>query len=275
MNDKSFEKSVSIKKLQDTFLTSIQGKKKHFPIVLGIDDENSPCFGYALEFGLGNLFISDPSGDGSKRLIQQIMWGLTKADTPDDLQFMFLNFKEEDSWDESFSPYIQTSINGRENVLEALEEIKKEIKFRSISYCNYEVCTRVKYNEKIEKQKEYLPYKVIFLNEMEDLLTDEKDREDISRLLFYVCNMSNRFDLFMIITSKTGRHAIVDGALYSIMCSQICFRASKEESRHTINNENAANLQSKDEFYYLNWYSKTNEPIHVRLLDEAFFNTLP
>lgn len=244
---------VSFQEVSKSIVTV--GKKKELPIVMGKDVYNNVLISDITE--MPHLLVSGTTGSGKSVFINSLITSLLFNRSPKELRFVMIDPKmielsPYNGIPHLLRPVITDVTEAKESLVWAMKEMDKRYKmFSDIGARNI-----TSYNEKIKsnrskkKNLDILPYIVVVVDEMADLmLTQGKEVEvPITR----IAQKARAAGVHLILATQRPSSEIVTGLIKTNFPTRIAFKVSSTiDSRTILDTAGAEKLLGKGDMLFM------------------------
>ncbi len=227
--------------------------KGNIAIGLGKDIAGHPII--ADLAGMPHLLIAGATGTGKSVCINTIINSILFRMTPDEIRFILIDPKRiELSIYKDIPHLIQDVVTDNEDALKALQWGISEMENRYILLQKYKVKNIVAYNkhikelikknkkaEEFEMEDKLLPYIVIIVDELADLIMTVG--KDVERLITRLAQMARAIGIHLILATQRPSTQVITGIIKANIPSRIAFKVpTKIDSRVIIDANGADKL---------------------------------
>lgn len=244
---------VSFKEVSKSVLTA--GKKKGLPIVMGKDVYNNVLISDITE--MPHLLVSGTTGSGKSVFINSLITSLLFNRSPKELRFVMIDPKmielsPYNGIPHLLRPVITDVTEAKESLVWAMKEMDKRYKMfsdvgaRNITSFN----EKIKANKVKKKGLDILPYIVVVVDEMADLmLTQGKEVEvPITR----IAQKARAAGVHLILATQRPSSEIVTGLIKTNFPTRIAFKVSSSiDSRTILDTAGAEKLLGKGDMLFM------------------------
>lgn len=237
--------------LKELVLSDDFGRSRHhLPIILGKDIAGKP---YVADLaGMPHLLIAGTTGSGKSVCINVVITSLIYSLRPEDLQFIFVDPKMLELSVYKDIPYLRekvvTNAKQAERVLSDAV-IEMEERYRTLASAS--VRSIVDYNAKQKKQLEKLPYIVIIIDELADLMMSASSSR-VELLITRLAQMARAVGIHLILATQRPSVDVITGLIKANFPSRIAFQvATKIDSRTILDGNGAEKLLGKGDMLFL------------------------
>ncbi len=231
------------------------GKKKELPIVMGKDVYNNVLISDITE--MPHLLVSGTTGSGKSVFINSLITSLLFNRSPKELRFVMIDPKmielsPYNGIPHLLRPVITDVTEAKESLVWAMKEMDKRYKMfsdvgaRNITSFN----EKIKANKVKKKGLDVLPYIVVVVDEMADLmLTQGKDVEvPITR----IAQKARAAGVHLILATQRPSSEIVTGLIKTNFPTRIAFKVSSTiDSRTILDTAGAEKLLGKGDMLFM------------------------
>jgi DNA segregation ATPase FtsK/SpoIIIE, S-DNA-T family len=232
-------------------------KENDLPIVLG-KDISGECI-YASIAKMPHLLVAGATGSGKSVCIHSIILTLLYTYSPDQLQFIFVDPKQNEFPFYDGIPHLKTKVVVEaKKVMGALNWAIGEMERRYTLLAEQESRDITSYNKKIqdgsyigEEDPEPLPFVVIVIDEFSDLMMT--NGKELERSIVRLAQKSRAVGLHLIIATQRPSVETITGLIKSNIPTRIALRViSYTDSRTIIDVAGAEKLLGLGDMLYLN-----------------------
>ncbi len=238
-----------------------QNSKHHLPLALGKDISGKP---FTVDLtSMPHLLIAGTTGSGKSVCINSIITSLIYALHPSQLKFIFIDPKMLELTIYQGIPYLSgrvvTNSKQAERILgEAVAEMEK--RYRTLA--NESVRNIVDYNKKVQAEDKKLPYIVIIIDELADLMMSGHSSR-IELLITRLAQMARAVGIHLILATQRPSVDVITGLIKANFPSRIAFQvATRTDSRTILDGNGAERLLGKGDMLYLETGSPEPDRLH-------------
>jgi len=235
--------------------------KGNIAIGLGKDIAGHPVIADLAQ--MPHLLIAGATGTGKSVCINTIINSILFRMTPDEIRFILIDPKRiELSIYKDIPHLIQDVVTDNEDALKALQWGISEMEKRYILLQRYKVKNIVAYNkhikelmkehkttEKSEIENKLLPYIVIIVDELADLIMTVG--KDVERLITRLAQMARAIGIHLILATQRPSTQVITGIIKANIPSRIAFKVpTKIDSRVIIDANGADKLLGNGDSLY-------------------------
>jgi DNA segregation ATPase FtsK/SpoIIIE, S-DNA-T family len=224
--------------------------RHHLPIILGKDIAGKP---YVADLAaMPHLLIAGTTGSGKSVCINVIITSLIYSLRPENLHFIFVDPKMLELSVYKDIPYLRekvvTNAKQAERVLSDAV-IEMEDRYRTLASAS--VRSIVDYNAKQKKQPDKLPYIVIVIDELADLMMSASSSR-VELLITRLAQMARAVGIHLILATQRPSVDVITGLIKANFPSRIAFQvATKIDSRTILDGNGAEKLLGKGDMLFL------------------------
>lgn len=233
----------------------------HLPLALGKDISGKP---FTVDLtSMPHLLIAGTTGSGKSVCINTIVTSLMYALHPKKLKFVFIDPKMLELTVYQNIPYLEdrvvTNAKQAERVLgEAVAEMER--RYRTLA--NESVRNIVDYNNKMKTDERKLPYIVIVIDELADLMMSGHSSR-IELLITRLAQMARAVGIHLILATQRPSVDVITGLIKANFPSRLAFQvATRTDSRTILDGNGAERLLGKGDMLYLETGSPEPERLH-------------
>ena len=228
-------------------------------IALGRDVEGNPRLGDLAK--MPHLLIAGQTGSGKSVCINTIVASLLYQGTPDTLQLLMIDPKMVELVEYEGIPHLRYPVvvelsEAAKVLLWAVEEMErryrllKEAGYRNIQTYNHALADRVEDDESDEDGPQPLPYLVLIIDELADLMMFAPD--DVEPAICRLTAKSRAVGIHLVVATQRPSVDVVTGLIKANMPSRIAFAVSSQtDSRVILDTGGAENLLGRGDMLYL------------------------
>ncbi|WP_222884917.1 DNA translocase FtsK [Candidatus Cytomitobacter primus] len=246
--------------LRDVLDSSVfQNNNCNLPLALGCDITGKPIIVDLNQ--MPHLLVSGTTGSGKSVSMHSMMLSLLYSKDPDDCKFILVDPKQLELSVYNGIPHLLTPVvtNPQEAVkvlkwavqeMERRYKLLSEVEVRNISSFNEKV-QRESFKAKTDKKYEKMPYLVIVVDEMADLMMTAGKEIEVS--VQRLAQMARAAGIHIIMATQRPSVDVITGTIKSNFPVRITFQlASKIDSRTIMgDNSGAEQLLGKGDMLYL------------------------
>lgn len=238
-----------------------QSKFQHNPLVvaLGKDVSGQPVFAQLDK--MPHLLIAGATGSGKSVCVNTIISSLLMRARPDEVKLILVDPKKVELSVYNGIPHLLAPVvTDPKKAAAVLREVVAEMErrydlFASVNARNIQGYNELakKYNHEHEDdQKEILPYHVIILDEVADLMmVASKDVEDC---IMRISQMARAAGIHLIVATQRPSTDIITGVIKANIPSRIAFAVSSSiDSRTILDTSGAEKLLGKGDMLFHQW----------------------
>jgi len=233
---------------------------KHLPLALGKDIGGNPFIADLAD--MPHLLIAGTTGSGKSVCINVVVTSLIYALHPDELKFVFIDPKMLELTVYKGIPYLMEKVVTNPKAAErVLQEIVLEMEQRYKLLARAAVRSIVDYNAKQKLPEGRLPYIVIIIDELADLMMSTQSSR-VELLITRLAQMARAVGIHLILATQRPSVDVITGLIKANFPSRIAFQvATKTDSRTILDGNGAERLLGKGDMLYL--ASGSPEPIRL------------
>ncbi|NQT64925.1 MAG: cell division protein FtsK [FCB group bacterium] len=254
--------------------------KGHIAIGLGKDIAGNPVIADLAE--MPHLLIAGATGTGKSVCINTIINSIIFRMTPDEIRFILIDPKRiELSIYKGIPHLIQDVVTDNENALKVLQWGISEMENRYVLLQKYKVKNIVSYNKHInelmrknkkteesEIEDKLLPYIVIIVDELADLIMTVG--KDVERLITRLAQMARAIGIHLILATQRPSTQVLTGIIKANIPSRIAFKVpTKIDSRVIIDANGADKLLGNGDSLYSSTSVGGIQRIHGAYIEPA------
>lgn len=243
-----------------------QERKSHLSLALGQNVSGEYIFA-ALD-KMPHLMIAGSTGTGKSVCINSIIASLLYQNSPEDLKFIMIDPKRVELSLYNGIPHLLTDVvteNSKVvNVLRwAVSEMTERYKFFQkigtrdiLTYREKrkngekKICKDEETGELIEEELENIPYIVIIIDELSDLMSSHK--RDVEGLIVRIAQMARAVGIHLIVSTQRPSVEVLTGLIKANIGTRIAFRVSQQvDSRTILDRGGAEKLLGRGDMLYV------------------------
>ncbi|MCP4566381.1 MAG: DNA translocase FtsK [FCB group bacterium] len=239
---------------------AFQQNKYQLPLILGKDIAGKPFVTDLAD--MPHLLIAGTTGSGKSVGINIMITSLMYALHPNRLRFIFIDPKMLELSIYKGIPYLDEKVvthpKQAERVLaDAVTEMEKRYRLLAAAA----VRSIVDYNNKQESENDMLPYIVIIIDELADLMMSTHSSR-VELLITRLAQMARAVGIHLILATQRPSVDVITGLIKANFPSRVAFQvATKTDSRTILDGNGAERLLGNGDLLYL----ESGSPEAVRL----------
>ena len=239
---------VNLKELiqSDAFIHS----RHHLPIILGKDIAGKP---YVADLAaMPHLLIAGTTGSGKSVCINVVITSLIYSLRPEDLHFIFVDPKMLELSVYKDIPYLREKVvTNAKQAERVLADAVTEMEERYRVLASASVRSIVDYNAKQKKLQEKLPYIVIIIDELADLMMSASSSR-VELLITRLAQMARAVGIHLILATQRPSVDVITGLIKANFPSRIAFQvATKIDSRTILDGNGAEKLLGRGDMLFV------------------------
>ncbi|MDD4053218.1 MAG: DNA translocase FtsK, partial [candidate division Zixibacteria bacterium] len=222
----------------------------HLPIILGKDIAGKP---YVADLAaMPHLLIAGTTGSGKSVCINVVITSLIYSLRPEDLHFIFVDPKMLELSVYKDIPYLREKVvTNAKQAERVLADAVTEMEERYRVLASASVRSIVDYNAKQKKQQEKLPYIVIIIDELADLMMSASSSR-VELLITRLAQMARAVGIHLILATQRPSVDVITGLIKANFPSRIAFQvATKIDSRTILDGNGAEKLLGKGDMLFV------------------------
>ena len=241
--------------------------KMKIPLFLGKDGEGRPLVGDLAD--MPHLLIAGSTGTGKSVCLNSIILSILLTRRPDQVRMIMIDPKGGVELSEyGRIPHLMYRIVSDKDKAEAIlswavdkmeerYDLLRRARVRNIASYNDlkpdEIFRRVAPQDEEEKSRVpvWLPYIVIFIDELSDLMMQQKKKE-VEGYIIRLAQKSRAAGIHLVVATQKPIVEVITGLIKSNLPSRICFKVSnKSDSRVVLDEGGADKLMGKGDMLFL------------------------
>ncbi len=217
-------------------------------IALGLAVDGTPVA--ADLTAMPHLLIAGTTGSGKSVCVNAIIACLLLSNTPDDLQFIMVDPKRVELTGYNGIPHLVAPVVvDLERIVGVLQWVQREMDERYRKFAAITARNIVDYNNKIGPGERKMPYYVVVVDELADLMMLAPDETE--RLLARLAQMARATGIHLIISTQRPSVDIITGLIKANFPARIAFAvASSVDSRVILDQPGAEKLLGRGDMLY-------------------------
>lgn len=207
------------------------------PLYLGINTDNEKS---ALDLAKApHLLIAGETGSGKSVCLASIITSLIYKKTDKELQLMLIDKKNELSIFNELPHLIDNSLNNDDDIISALRNLEGELRERNNKITKKGSRNIQEYNKKIRNK---LPYIVLIIDELQDLLSRDIKKE-AERIINTIASLGRSAGIHIIAATQRPSAKVLTGELKANLPTKIALSvANNTDSRVILDHKGAEDL---------------------------------
>ncbi len=237
-----------------------RNQKMQLPMALGKDIAGDPFVTDLAD--MPHLLIAGTTGSGKSVCVNAVITSLIYALHPSRLRFIFVDPKMLELTVYKGIPYLSEKVVTRAKQAErVLGEAVTEMESRYRLLAAKSVRNIVDYNSRAKDESEKLPYIVIVIDELADLMMSAQSSK-VELLITRLAQMARAVGIHLILATQRPSVDVITGLIKANFPSRIAFQvASKTDSRTILDGNGAEKLLGRGDMLFL----KVGQPEPARL----------
>ena len=244
-------RSPQIVYLRDTLMSEeFQRTRFQLPMALGLDISGNP---YVTDLAaMPHLLIAGTTGSGKSVCINVMITSLIYALHPSQLRFIFIDPKMLELTIYKGIPYLEEKVVTNPKQAErVLNDIVTEMESRYRLLAKSAVRNIVDYNNKQQGDDRKLPYIVIVIDELADLMMSSQSSR-LELLITRLAQMARAVGIHLILATQRPSVDVITGLIKANFPSRIAFQvATKTDSRTILDCNGAEKLLGHGDMLFL------------------------
>lgn len=245
-----------------------QENKFHLPIALGKDIAGNP---FVVDLTtMPHLLIAGTTGSGKSVCINVVITSLIYSLPPDDLRFIFIDPKMLELTIYKNIPHLEEKVVTISKQAErVLNDVVMEMEHRYRTLANESVRNIVDYNQKIKSRNKKLPYIIIIIDELADLMMSSHSSR-VELLLTRLAQMARAVGIHLILATQRPSVDVITGLIKANFPSRVAFQvATRTDSRTILDGNGAERLLGNGDLLYLETGSPEPDRLHGPYISSA------
>ncbi len=217
-------------------------------IALGLAVDGTPVA--ADLTAMPHLLIAGTTGSGKSVCVNAIIACLLLQNTPDDLQFIMVDPKRVELTGYNGIPHLVAPVVvDLERIVGVLQWVQREMETRYHKFAAIGARNILDYNKKIGPDQRRMPYYVVVIDELADLMMLAPDETE--RLLARLAQMARATGIHLIISTQRPSVDIITGLIKANFPARIAFMvASSVDSRVILDQPGAEKLLGRGDMLF-------------------------
>jgi len=205
---------------------------------------------YADLCSMPHLLIAGATGTGKSVCLNACIISLLYRTKPDELRMILIDPKGVEMAPYEGIPHLLTEVvNDIEDALNALRWAVEEMRGRFKKLKAAGVNNIAAYNEKINADQDPLPYIVILIDEMADLMATEPI--EMERVIAALTRLARAVGIHLVLATQRPDVKVITGGIKANIPARIAFKLpAPQDSRTVLNNKGADKLLGKGDMLY-------------------------
>ncbi len=197
-----------------------------------------------------HLLIAGTTGSGKSVCVNAIIACLLLQNTPDDVQFIMVDPKRVELTGYNGIPHLVAPVVvDLERIVGVLQWVQREMESRYHKFAAIGARNILDYNKKIGPDQQRMPYYVVVIDELADLMMLAPDETE--RLLARLAQMARATGIHLIISTQRPSVDIITGLIKANFPARIAFAvASSVDSRVILDQPGAEKLLGRGDMLY-------------------------
>ncbi len=224
--------------------------RHHLPIILGKDIAGKPFV--ADLAAMPHLLIAGTTGSGKSVCINTVITSLLYSLHPEELRFIFVDPKMLELSVYKDIPYLDESVvTNAKQAERVLSDAVVEMEQRYRVLASASVRNIVDYNSKQKSPSDRLPYIVIIIDELADLMMSTSSSR-VELLITRLAQMARAVGIHLILATQRPSVDVITGLIKANFPSRIAFQvATKIDSRTILDGNGAEKLLGKGDMLFV------------------------
>lgn len=216
---------------------------------LGIDVSGQPI--YVDLAAMPHLLVCGSTGSGKSASIHNILTAMLYKNSPEVLRILLIDPKRVELIHYSDIPHLISDVivNSKDAVL-ALRFMSKEMERRYEVLSKYRARDIISYNSQIKKEESFMPYIVVVVDELADLMTTYP--REVETSIVRLAQMARAVGIHLIISTQRPSVEVITGLIKANITSRVAFTvASQIDSRTILDVAGAEKLLGRGDMLYV------------------------
>ena len=207
------------------------------PLYLGINTDNEKS---ALDLAKApHMLIAGETGSGKSVCLASIITSLVYKKTPEELELMLIDKKNELSIFNELPHLIDNSLNNDDDIISALRNLEGELRERNNKITKKGARNIQEYNKRVRNK---LPYIVLIIDELQDLLSRDIKKE-AERIINTIASLGRSAGIHIIAATQRPSAKVITGELKANLPTKIALSvANNTDSRVILDHKGAEDL---------------------------------
>jgi S-DNA-T family DNA segregation ATPase FtsK/SpoIIIE len=244
-------KSSSIVRLRHVLEVLLENPPSPLAFSLGRDVRGQPVFADLAK--LPHLLIAGATGSGKSIAINNIIITLTYLNSPRSLRFILIDPKRVELTPYNGIPHLLTPVVSQaQRAINALKWAIAEMETRYETLAQMGARDIASFNSQVKKRPdfEFLPYIVITIDELADLMASHK--REMEAVVVRLAQMARAVGIHLIASTQRPSTDVVTGLIKANITSRIAFKvASQVDSRTILDAAGAEKLLGNGDMLYM------------------------
>jgi DNA segregation ATPase FtsK/SpoIIIE-like protein len=197
-----------------------------------------------------HLLIAGTTGSGKSVCVNAVIACLLLQNTPDDVQFIMVDPKRVELTSYNGIPHLVAPVVvDLERIVGVLQWVQREMESRYHKFAGIGARNILDYNKKISPDQRRMPYYVVVIDELADLMMLAPDETE--RLLARLAQMARATGIHLIISTQRPSVDIITGLIKANFPARIAFMvASSVDSRVILDQPGAEKLLGRGDMLF-------------------------
>ncbi len=238
---------VSLREVLDS--PSFKKTKGPLPVALGKGVSGQPVA--ASLAGMPHLLIAGSTGSGKSVCVNGLISSLLFTYTPDQLKLLMVDPKMVELTSYNGIPHLVAPVvTNFEEVVGALAWVTREMERRYKLFADAGARSIDTYNKKMGTRSEQLPYLVVIIDELADLMMMAPD--EVERHLCRIAQMARATGIHVVIATQRPSVDVVTGLIKANFPTRIAFAVTGQiDSRVILDSPGAERLLGRGDMLYM------------------------
>jgi len=236
--------------LRDIMETVEYGEEESpLKLALGKDISGAPIITDLTK--MPHLLIAGTTGSGKTVCINGIISSLLFNSSPDELKFLMIDPKRVELMIFAGIPHlISPIVTNPKKAAAALNWVVNEMERRYETFAGKGVRNIAAYKEKLEEEEEDLPYIIVVVDELADLM--QTVQQDVEGAITRIAQLSRAAGIHMILATQRPSVNVITGVIKANFPARISFQVtSKVDSRTVLDANGAEKLLGRGDMLFM------------------------
>lgn len=243
-------------------LEAIESRPSSRALTIGVGAAENGRAVFADIDDMPHVLVAGATGTGKSVWMKQVLVTLALRNTPDKLKFVMIDLKGgvELSQFENM-PHVLEFVNHKDRVVSTLKKVMTEVERRQRIFKNIGVVNIAGYNKRryhSNRPLPKLPYWIVVVDELANLMLDKEIRKDAEPLLADITALARAAGIHCILATQRPSTDVIIGLIKANVPTRLAFAtASHIDSRVIIDSSHAYGLAPSGRMIYMSGKYKT------------------